>query len=248
MDSYLQITLQIRRLLLKYRMIYKTKTQAGEKMKKTLVLAVCMVLFVAAESHADSLFVGGQYSSIASVVNGNQTTEGGGSVGGSSLNGKPLDYLYCVDLFTNVYVNASYPFTTFNRSGVIHGNPVINLEEVAWLLGHYGTGGQGDQAMALQAAIWEVINGYNVYHLDTAHSSASVVNLYNTMLTQGAGQHGNVSNFLWINPGTDAQGTQLYQGLVTSSSSYDSVPEPVTMLLFGSGLICLAGMRLRRKK
>jgi len=211
-------------------------------MKKIVTLALCVVLFSAA-AHASSLYVGGQYTDVKSVVNNALTDEGGGSVSGSYLDKKPLDYLYCVDLFTNVYVSSSYDYTTFNRSGVIHGNIINNVGQVAWLLDHYGIGGQGDQANALQAAIWTVINGYNTYHLDTIHSSETVTKLYNTMISGSANQAGIISNYLWINPGSDAAGNSKYQGLVTASP----VPEPATMLLFGSGIVGLAGWRLRRK-
>ena len=164
------------------------------------------------------------------MVNGLQTGEGGGSVSGSLLDGKPPDYLYCVDLFTDVYVGTTYSFTTVNSTGDIHGKTVANVGEVAWLLSNYGTGGQGDQAKALQAAIWEVINGDTVYHLDATNNSTHVVDLYTEMLSKGAGQFGVVSNFLWINPGDNSD--SKYQGLVTSAP----VPEPVTMLLFGAGV------------
>ena len=112
-------------------------------MKKIFFLVTCITLLGVTCSHATSLYVGGQYSSIASVVdNTTYRNEGGGSVNGSSLDGKALDYLYCVDLFTDVYVNTTYPYTNVNTTGTIHGTTINNVGEVAWLLQTYGTGGQ----------------------------------------------------------------------------------------------------------
>ena len=119
------------------------------------------------------------------------------------------------------------------------------MGEVAWLLETYGTGGQGDQAKALQAAIWTIINPAGVYALNVSYygSASVIVQDYNEMLTLGLGKTGNISDFLWINPGSDALGTRIYQGLVTSAPT----PEPAAMLLFGAGLAGVAGLRLRKK-
>jgi hypothetical protein len=152
-------------------------------MKKLFVLTACIVLLSAAISQADTLTLGGNFSHINSVVNGGQKTEGGGSIDVSYLDGRKLDYLYCVDLFTTVYVPGTYGATTVTSTGEINGGMINNMEEVAWLLKTYATGGQGENAMALQAAIWEVINGDTVYHLDTANSSPNLVASYTNILT-----------------------------------------------------------------
>jgi len=210
--------------------------------KKVLVLATCMVFLLAGAAQADFLQLGGSYSSIPySVVNGNLVTEGGGSIDVSYLNGSQLSYLYCVDLFKTVYPSSNYPSTVVNNAGFIYGSLLTNAGQVAWLLSNYGTAGQGSEAIALQAAIWNVINGDAVYRLDAASPQYG---LYRDYLTALGTNSGNVGDFLWITPGTSDVAGQLtqYQGLVGIT-----VPEPGVLTLLGIGLIAL-GITRRRSK
>jgi hypothetical protein len=131
-----------------------------------------------------------------------------------------------------------------NNAGIIYSNALNNAAKVAWLLTNYGTGGQGDQAKALQAAIWTVIYGNSVYRLDTSNdgrNSSNVISLYNTMLIALDSHTGNVSDFLWISPKYSLNGP-YYQGLVGTT-----VPIPAAVWLLGSGLIGLIGIRRFRK-
>ena len=79
---------------------------------KTKVLAILagamLTLTLATNAMSDVLYVGttytGRYSQgILSIKNGSATEEAGGSIDISFLNGEELDYLYCVDLFHDVY-------------------------------------------------------------------------------------------------------------------------------------------------
>ena len=219
---------------------------AGRRKIADAVIAFAMVLLIGPlQVRAEVLNIGGTFSHIQSIVNGAAITEGGGSIDTSYLNGTKLNYLYCVDLFTDVYVPAIYGETSVNNIAQIHGNTVNNAGAVAYLLQNYGAAGQGEQAMALQAAIWTEINGSNVYHLNSAAYGAGsqIVTMYDKYLHEADANSGDVTKLIWLNPANSS--STLYQGLVgalpeihpNSAPGLPSgaVPEPSTYALMGIG-------------
>lgn len=215
-------------------------------MKLVAIVVAALALGVGlSPARADTLVLGSVFSSIPMMVDGTLKTEGGGSIEAAKLNGTPLEWVYCVDIYTNVYVPATYSNTVVTYNGTINGLPVHNADQVAWLLTQYGVAGQGDQAKALQAAIWETIfDGYNGHSVVLANTaSANVKNLKSGMLT-ALGNAGSVSglanDFLWMTPKT---GATAYQGLVARP-----VPDGgVTLMLLGGALVGLETLRRKAR-
>ena len=131
------------------------------KMKKVLILATCVVLLLAGAAQADTLTLGSRVTWIASNWDGTNVTVGGGSFDYASLTNSsgttPLNFIYCVDFLNHISLNTTYGPASVTDIGVVNGVSIYNAEKVAWLLDHYGTGGNGVGAYALQAAIWHVI-------------------------------------------------------------------------------------------
>lgn len=213
-------------------------------MKKVLVLVACAVFLFAGFAKADTLVIGGNYTQpIEMLVDGTAKTEGGGDIWPSYLNGQLLDYLYCVDLFTTVYVPGTYPATVVTSDGTIYDNALNNADQVAFLLNSYAASADTfDEQAALQAAIWNVSapTGHTA-ELNPAAPAAQVI-LYSGYLT-GIGS-GVVSDYYWITPGLNSNGQVVqYQGLV----GHSPVPIPGAIWLLGSGLLGLVAVRRRRK-
>ena len=219
--------------------------------RKASVLAACIVFLCAGFARASYLDLGNESTyPIYVSVNGVQQTAARAGSYTASLDGVALEFLYCVDFFKTVKLDTDYKSTVVNRDGVLYGEPVRNADQVAWLLDNYGVGGNGNDAAALQAAIWNVVSTpEKVVTLDS-RAGAAQLGYYETYLdglaaALNVGETGNVSDYYWITPGTENKygGLIEYQGLVGASP----VPVPAAAWLLGAGLFGLVGIRRKAR-
>ncbi len=206
---------------------------------KVMTLGLVVLALGGVALHADTLSLGANYVTVGVKIGSNPTTEGGGSVGPSSLNGTSLPWVYCVDLYDNISVPGTYNATVTHDASMtgltndglgLTGGVVNNAAQVAYLLQTYAAGATtADQQAALQAAIWyEIYNG-NV----TLNDNANRTTYYNMYLT-GVGA-GNVGHFSWLSP-----------GVWSPRFSYRKVPDGgMTLMLLGGTLIGLGTLRRR---
>jgi hypothetical protein len=141
-----------------------------------------------------------------------------------------------------VYVPDTYNNTSVNALGQIHGGalpgPPDAAAKIAYLLENYGIGGQGDQAIALQASIWTV-EGFGVLGNGASTAQKGYYQTYMDKVTASGGDAESIKDFAWMSPGKAGSDT-IYQGLVTR------VPDGgMTLMLLGGAMVGLAALRRR---
>jgi hypothetical protein len=153
---------------------------------------------------------------------GENVTWTGGSGSGSGFAGTiktSIGDVYCVQLGQSVTPGGTYNYTELTPTG--------NYIAAAWLLNEFGASANtADKAAGLQAAIWEVIYGAGF----DLTGPALVEGFQGTYL---AALPANVT----LPPGYIVLYNEAYQDLLITR-----VPEPMTMILFGLGLIGLAAL------
>ena len=225
----------------------------------TLLTVALAVVLGSGVALADDLMLGGSYNGGIIITGGylgaGTASEGGGSIGPSSLNGRALPWVYCVVIPDTVSVPGNYTNALVTNNGMIAGsaanntdggligytNPgalatVNNAVAVAWLAHTFAAGASGyDAQVGLQGAIWHEIYGVDL----TSGNTAGAITAYNADLAALAAA-GNLANyvgqFAWLSP--NGNDPNVMQGLLTQ------VPDGgMTLMLLGGTLVGVGTLR-----
>ncbi len=205
-------------------------------MRPRIAFLTLAALVATGAAFADNLQLGGSYNTFTIDENGAQVSVGGGPVMPSTLNGQALPFVYCVGLFTDVYVPADYPNTIVTQNGIADGAAIHNAGEIAWLVDNFAVAAEGSTTAqeALQAAIWTVeYNTAGPHTPVTGDSSQGYYAQYQADMTALGTNTAPVSTLDWFTP-KDAT-TNTYQALISA------VPEPTSIFLLGTAALFVAG-------
>ncbi len=236
------------------------------KLSKLSILSIAVIFCSGAALADDDLNLGGQYNTVTLNENGTAVSVGSGPIMPSTLDGNTLAWVYCVGLFTDVYVPDDYPDSIVTNNGVADGSLINNAGEIAWLLDTYAGAAVGNTTLedALQVAIWTV-------EYDSPTASGPGAGETPVTGTPGQGYYSQYESDLaavgfgtsspntaslasvnWLTPETSPTGAPTsYQALVApliaGQTDVSPVPEPTSVLLFGT-MVLLIVSALKRKK
>ena len=216
---------------------------------KTIIQVVGLAISLFGNSQSKANFImGNTYGSAMTITytKGNaamQTINGaGGNFGGigqASLDGKSLAYVYCIDLFDDISLGASYSATVTTNGTVAQttahalGNANINglinnAAAIAWLIDTQASLAiNGNLQSGLQAAIWTELygpmggsapNSWNIVGMALPIQQAMTADLaYLALASNFVNTHSNalINSVYWIDP---TNGSTQYQQQVGANA------------------------------
>lgn len=214
-------------------------------LREAALTFVALLGTAGATSAGQSLSLDGNYNHTTidfKDSTGTHSESGGGSIGGA-LNGQPLSYLYCLEFNININVPGTYGDSVVSTTGQIHGVPLANRLEIAWLMLNVAPtiGNSLDKQAGLQALLWDLTT--TNFQLLSGGDVATYYTQYKNQLS-GAVLSPLDGRVLFLSPSTDGDVSNHNQGLV----GVWAVPEPTTIATTVAGVLTLATFGLARRR